>query len=66
VLFVKYEVKAANASWSITDITGRIVDTGLMAAGNSSAVNLSGLPAGIYTIRIIEGTTVSAARFVKE
>ena len=66
VLFVNYEVKAANASWSITDITGRIVDTGLMAAGNSSAVNLSGLPAGIYTIRIIEGTTVSAARFVKE
>ncbi|MCU0435079.1 MAG: T9SS type A sorting domain-containing protein [Bacteroidia bacterium] len=66
VMFVNYEVKAANASWTITDITGRTVDTGLMAAGNSSAIDISTLPAGIYTLRIVESGQVSSARFTKQ
>ncbi|MGL5891603.1 MAG: T9SS type A sorting domain-containing protein, partial [Bacteroidia bacterium] len=66
VLFINYEVTAANASWMITDVTGRIVTTGIMTAGNSSVIEIGTLAAGLYTLRITEGQTVSSARFVKQ
>lgn len=66
VVFVNYEVKAANASWTITDITGRTVDTGLIAAGNSSSIYIGTLPAGIYTLRITDGQTIAQARLIKQ
>jgi hypothetical protein len=64
-LFVNYEVTAVSASWEIIDLTGRIVDTGLMGAGNSAALDVSALPAGLYLLRITDGKTSSTARFTK-
>lgn len=60
---------AGNATLELSDLAGRMVlQTGLgqqMAGENISTFDLSGLPAGVYLLRVNAAETVSVLRIVK-
>lgn len=50
-LLFSRNINAANAVYTVTDFTGRIVRNGILQAGNRALLDLSDLPAGLYLIQ---------------
>lgn len=66
VIFVNQQITSSRAQFEVIDITGRTISSGFFGAGNSTAIDVSALPNGIYTLRIVDGKTLSAGRFIKQ
>ncbi|NNM94630.1 MAG: T9SS type A sorting domain-containing protein [Bacteroidia bacterium] len=64
------DVAASDARIEITDLTGRTISSIPIAIGSSAdkkiTLNISGLTAGIYFVRVSSGQAVYNAKFIKE
>lgn len=49
----------------IVDVTGRVVISTSVANGNNAEINISELPAGLYTLRGVSSTTVVTQMIIK-
>lgn len=62
---VKWNSELAINRIEIVDVTGRVVISTSVANGNNVEINISELPAGMYTLRGISSTTVVTQMIIK-
>jgi hypothetical protein len=49
----------------IVDVTGRVVISTSVANGNNAEINISELPAGMYTLRGVSASAVETKMIIK-
>lgn len=55
------------SAWNLIDATGRIVKSGnvIFTNGSSASVDLADVAAGVYSLQVVNGDTVSTSRIVR-
>ncbi|TAD81627.1 MAG: T9SS C-terminal target domain-containing protein [Bacteroidetes bacterium] len=70
VQFIISNSDAGSYIWSITDMSGRILQTGkgILAAGGSRSENvlMTALPSGMYRIKLTQGSQTITSAFIKQ
>ncbi|MEE4256839.1 MAG: T9SS type A sorting domain-containing protein [Bacteroidales bacterium] len=64
VLQFTYPISSASAKYNITDMLGKKVASGKLAAGEVHAINLNSIKSGSYVLQVRENRTMGQARFI--
>ena len=56
----------SQATLTITDVTGKTIQTKYLTSGNMISMDVSGLVPGMYFLSINTGSMVSTNKFLKE
>ena len=64
VLQFSYSVNSTSATYSISDMLGRIVAEGSLDSGHFHAIGLNAAENGIYILRIVDGNTAVQSKFM--
>jgi hypothetical protein len=59
VLYFTYEKTTKTAAYEITDMQGRLVQTGPLGGEQHNSADISALPPGVYLVRLQQGGTFS-------
>ena len=65
LLHINHEVESSNASYTIRDINGKILSTGILNNIPNQGVDIGNYANGIYLISIEDGSNHLRAKFVK-
>jgi gingipain R len=65
-LTIAHNLNGATTAYSVYDVTGKIVNSGNVPAGNSFTLNTLGYAAGVYLVRLNAESGSFTGRFVKK